>query len=198
MNYRILKKEFGYIASGINEHGRTVELDLTGKETLEEISILFINAKTDIEKEKEKVEEENIILQEENTKLKSIAEELTARYIENKETYDQYEVGKRYKLGDTFIYNNDIYLVISIEEFTAAEEWPPDQAHSLYAKIGAKDTETGLQELYPSTTNLYDQGAIGTFNGRVYKSLWPNNSNPVTDTGWWQDLGTIEEYLGGN
>ena len=129
--------------------------------------------------------------------------------------YPNWEIGKKYN-GPTEVNTTIDVISISIQSYvqhmgklykctqshTSQIDWAPDVAVSLWAEVGVTNPDTGLEELKPSTTNLYATGDIGTWNGRVYESLYPNNGNPPlfedgSPSGWWKDLGTIEEYLNG-
>ena len=112
--------------------------------------------------------------------------------------YEEWTIGKYFNLGDIRRHEDKLYKCIQAHNSQA--DWSPDVAVSLWSQIGITNPDTGLEELVPSTTNLYKAGDIGTWKGRVYKSKYDNNGNePDSQWGadWWEDLGTIEEYLGG-
>lgn len=96
--------------------------------------------------------------------------------------YPAYQVGVAYKIKDIFGYGvndvGDIQLYEVLQDHTSAEQWKPDEANSLYKKIGI-DASTGYPEwVQPlGSTDAYALGDIVSHNGKLWKSL-------VTDNVW--------------
>ena len=94
-----------------------------------------------------------------------------------------YEVGKYYKIGDTFIYAGDYYKVI--QAHTSQRDWIPSTTASLYTKITAPATIATWKQPTGSS-DAYKKGDKVTFNGSTYESLidanvWSPSAYPV---GW--------------
>lgn len=94
-----------------------------------------------------------------------------------------YEIGKRYLIGDTFIYNSELFKVI--QSHTSQIDWIPSSTPSLYLKIVAEGVipdwkqPTGAQDAY----NIGDKVR---FNGMNYQSLINGNvwSPTAYPAGW--------------
>lgn len=154
--------------------------------------------------EKQKVAEEKI---EKEKLLKVIDMTFTNEQKVNNLTiyplWNDYEPYSKYQSIPYVVYpdyvTGKLYKIIA-ETFTSQKDWTPDKAVSLFKEVSLLNEETGLAEIIASSVNIYDVGYIGTFKGRVYKSIYANNGNPPLfedgkSSGWWEDLGTIEEYL---
>lgn len=180
MDFRIVQLNDGIKANGMNDHGRYVEIDLEGTETIQEILQLFEEAKTEIEKEKEKLEEEKkeiesinaVLIQDNNSKAEAI-NALIERYAEFVDTKDEYEVGKLYTVGDTFNYDGIVYAVV--QSHTSQEDWKPELTPSLYKVLRQTEeagTDAVIQE-WVQPTGSHDAYQIGDkviYNGKVYQS----------------------------
>lgn len=113
--------------------------------------------------------------------------------LQNVDLFVEWNAKVYYETGNVVRYNDDLYRVL--QNHQAQPDYSPDLAVSLFVKIGGTDVETGLQELEPSPNNLYKAGDIGVFDSKVWKSKYDDNGNPVdTENGWWEYLGTVEEY----
>ena len=95
----------------------------------------------------------------------------------------QYEVGKYYKIGDTFTYSGDYYKVI--QAHTSQLSWVPSTTAALYTKITAPATIAAWKQPTGST-DAYKKGDKVTFNGSTYESLIDANvwSPTVYPAGW--------------
>lgn len=104
--------------------------------------------------------------------------------------FPKYQVGKAYKVKEVFSYGEngvgDPQLYQVLQNHTAAEEWHPDTATSLYKAIGV--TEGGYAEwVQPlGATDAYNTGDIVSYNGVLYQSTIDGNvwSPEAYPAGW--------------
>lgn len=196
MDFRIIQLSDGIKATGMNDHGRYVELDLQGTETIQEILQLFEEAKTEIEKENEKLEEEkrevesiNAVLIEDNNSKTEAIYALIERYAEFVETKEEYEIGKSYTVGDTFKHQGIVYAVV--QSHTSQEDWRPESTPSLY-KVLRQTEEAGTDAVVQEwvqplgSHDAYMTGDRVVFDDKVYESLIDNNTYSPKDypQGW--------------
>lgn len=104
--------------------------------------------------------------------------------------FPKYEVGKAYKERDVFSYGEnavgDAQLYQVLQAHTSAAEWRPDEAVSLYKKIGV--TEDGYPEwVQPlGASDAYNKGDVVSYNGVLYESLIDGNVwSPVDYPAGW-------------
>lgn len=104
--------------------------------------------------------------------------------------FPKYEVGKAYKERDVFSYGEnavgDAQLYQVLQAHTSAAEWRPDEAVSLYKKIGV--TEDGYPEwVQPlGASDAYNKGDVVSYNGTLYESLIDGNVwSPVDYPAGW-------------
>ena len=118
------------------------------------------------------------------TYQKSISTGIDYFFLKAKEIlFLPYEIGKYYKIGDTFSYLGEYYKVISPN--TSQKDWIPSTTLSLYTKITASTTISAFKQPTGST-DAYKKGDKVTFNGSTYESLidanvWSPSAYPV---GW--------------
>lgn len=199
MDFRIIQLSDGIKANGMNEHGRYVEVDIQGTETIQDILQLFEEAKTEIEKEKERVEAEKAEVEERNAVLiqdnQAKAEAINAlieRYAEFVETKEDYQIGKSYTYGDTFKYQGIVYAVV--QPHTSQADWKPESTPALY-KVLRQTEEAGddavIQE-WVQPTGAHDAYHIGDkvlFNGETYESIIDNNTwSPQDYPQGWEEI----------
>lgn len=104
--------------------------------------------------------------------------------------FPKYEVGKAYKAGDVFSHGEnavgDAQLYKVLQEHTSSEEWLPNEAVSLYKRIGI--TEDGYPEwVQPlGAADAYNTGDVVSYNGTLYESLIDGNVWSPADypSGW--------------
>ena len=160
----------------------------------------------------EKMLQEKQKVAEENTEKEKLLKVLTTTFTDEQKInnltiyplWNDYEAYSKHQDIPYVVYPNYetgvLYKIIA-ETFTSQPDWTPDKAVSLFKEVSLSNKkQTGLAEIIASSVNIYDIGYIGTFKGRVYKSIYANNGNPPLfedgkSSGWWEDLGTIEEYL---
>ena len=74
----------------------------------------------------------------------------------------EYETGKRVR------YNNILYKVL--QDHTSQDDWMPDQAPSLFAKVLIPDENVIPEWEQPESTNPYMTGDKVTHNGKTWVS----------------------------
>lgn len=102
--------------------------------------------------------------------------------------FPKYKVGTAYKVKDVFSYGEnavgDAQLYQVLQDHTAAKEWTPDTATSLYKKVGV--TEEGYPEwVQPlGASDAYNTGDVVCFNGALYRSTCDANVWQPGVYGW--------------
>lgn len=97
--------------------------------------------------------------------------------------YDNYQVGKSYKVDDIFKYEGKLYKVI--QEHTSQENWIPSELPALYLNMMPENV---IPE-WVQPTGIHDAYNVGDkviFEGEVYESTIDNNTWSPTDypQGW--------------
>ena len=103
--------------------------------------------------------------------------------------YPAWRSGVYYKVGIRVLYNGILYKVLTAH--TSQDDWTPDAAPSLFAKVLIPD-ETVIPEWeQPDSTNPYSAGDKVTHNGKTWVSDIDNN---VWEPGvyGWTELNTTE------
>ena len=103
--------------------------------------------------------------------------------------YPAWRSGVNYAAGIRVLYNGALYKVLTAH--TSQDDWTPDAAPSLYAKVLIPD-ETVIPEWeQPDSTNPYSAGDKVTHNGKTWVSDIDNN---VWEPGvyGWTELNTTE------
>lgn len=78
-----------------------------------------------------------------------------------------------YFVGDRVRYNQILYKVL--QNHTSQENWTPEAAPSLYAKVLIPDPDVIPDWEQPDSTNPYMIGDKVRFEGHVYESTIDNN-----------------------
>lgn len=97
-------------------------------------------------------------------------------FVEHWKTNTAYEVGKRVN------YNGIIYKCLTTH--TSQDNWTPDAAPSLWAKVLIPDTEVIPKWDQPDSTNGYEIGDKVTHNGVTWESTVDNNVWEPGVYGW--------------
>lgn len=100
--------------------------------------------------------------------------------------------GVAYKTGDRIRYKGLLYKVLMFHY--SQDDWMPDVAHSLYARVVVVSTDeegNPTDEIpewtQPDSANPYMKGDKVKFNGETYESLIDNNSwSPEEYSAGWQ------------
>ena len=93
--------------------------------------------------------------------------------------YPVYEVGKKYKADEMFIYGEnavgDPQLYRVVQEHTAQVDWTPDKTPALYTPIGLDAEGHPIWSKPTGSHDAYNMGDIVDYNGTLYKSLIDGN-----------------------
>ena len=98
--------------------------------------------------------------------------------------YDNYQVGKSYKVDDIFKHENKLYKVI--QEHTSQEDWIPSELPALYLNMMPENV---IPEWVQPTGahDAYNVGDRVIFEGKVYESLIDSNTwSPIAYPAGWK------------
>ena len=96
--------------------------------------------------------------------------------------YPAWRSGVDYAVGIRVLYNGILYKVLTVH--TSQDDWTPDAAPSLFAKVLIPD-ETVIPEWeQPDSTNPYSAGDKVTHNGKTWVSDIDNNVWEPGVYGW--------------
>ena len=80
---------------------------------------------------------------------------------------------KTYKEGQRLNYGGSLYKVL--QAHTSQDDWAPDVAPSLFAKVLIPNANVIPEWEQPDSTNPYSKGDRVTHNGKSWESLVDNN-----------------------
>ena len=100
---------------------------------------------------------------------------------ESPELFEKWETGIEYELGDRRAYKNVLYSCL--QSHTSQDDWTPDVAVSLWAKVLNPGPEIPEWE-QPSSTNPYMKGDKVRHNDKVWVSDIDNNVWEPGVYGW--------------
>lgn len=86
---------------------------------------------------------------------------------------EKWKSGKPYSVGKRLEHNGTIYKVL--QDHTSQDDWTPDAAPSLFAKVLIPDANVIPEWEQPDSTNPYMAGGKVTHNGKTWESLIDNN-----------------------
>ena len=99
--------------------------------------------------------------------------------LEVASVFPKYEVGKAYKTKDVFSYGvnavGDAQLYTVLQDHTAAAEWTPDTAISLYKPIGVTEDGVAVWVQPLGASDAYNTGDRVSYNGTIYESTIDGN-----------------------
>ena len=104
--------------------------------------------------------------------------------------YDQWKVGKSYKVDEYLIYGiNDVgdpQLYKVVQAHTSQADWTPNVTASLYVAIGLDESGYPVWSQPTGAHDAYNIGDIVNYNGTLYESLIDGNvySPDAYPTGW--------------
>ena len=103
--------------------------------------------------------------------------------VDTPELFPMWNPSAHYIDGDRVCYEGKLYKVIQGHD--AQADWNPKEAVALFAEIlpGQEGTEIGEWK-QPDSTNTYALGARVYHNGKLWESLYPNNSWEPGVFGW--------------
>lgn len=96
--------------------------------------------------------------------------------------YPAWKESKSYTVGERIRYNGILYKVL--QAHTSQEDWTPDVAVSLFAKVLISDPSTIPVWEQPESTNPYKKGDKVTHNGSTWVSTVDNNVWEPGVYGW--------------
>ena len=96
--------------------------------------------------------------------------------------YPAWKESKSYTVGERIRYNGILYKVL--QAHTSQEDWTPDVAVSLFAKVLISDPTTIPAWEQPESTNPYKKGDKVTHNGFTWVSTVDNNVWEPGVYGW--------------
>lgn len=96
--------------------------------------------------------------------------------------HDSWHSEKSYATGDVVKYNGNLYRCL--QDHTSQNDWTPDAAPSLWAKILIPDPEVIPEWEQPESTNPYNKGDKVTHNGKTWVSDVDNNVWEPGVYGW--------------
>ncbi len=109
----------------------------------------------------------------------SVTDELA---LESAPIYPIWRSGESYTVGERIRYNDVLYKVL--QAHTSQEDWTPDVAVSLFAKVLISDPSTIPAWEQPESTNPYKKGDKVTHNGFTWISTADNNVWEPGVYGW--------------
>lgn len=96
--------------------------------------------------------------------------------------YPAWRSGTAYATGERVQYGGTLYKVL--QAHTAQDDWTPDAAVSLFAKVLIPDATTIKEWEQPDSTNPYMKGDKVTNNGSTWVSTIDNNVWAPGVYGW--------------
>lgn len=96
--------------------------------------------------------------------------------------YPAWRSGVEYPSGKRVLYNAVLYRVL--QAHTSQDDWTPDTAVSLFAKVLIPDPGTISPWEQPGSTNPYMAGDKVTHNGKTWVSDIDNNVWSPGEYGW--------------
>lgn len=96
--------------------------------------------------------------------------------------YPAWQANKSYVTGDRIRYNDVLYKVL--QAHTSQDDWTPDAAVSLFAKVLISDPNTIPAWVQPDSTNPYQKGDKVTHSGSTWVSTIDNNVWEPGVYGW--------------
>lgn len=96
--------------------------------------------------------------------------------------YPAWRSGTAYATGERVQYGGTLYKVL--QNHTAQDDWTPNAAASMFAKVLIPDATTIPEWEQPDSTNPYMQGDKVTYNGKTWVSTIDNNVWAPGVYGW--------------
>lgn len=96
--------------------------------------------------------------------------------------YPAWRSGVAYRSGQRVIFYGVLYKVL--QDHTSQDDWTPDAAPSLFARVLIPDVETIPEWVQPDSTNTYSKGDRVTHNGKTWVSDIDINSWEPGVYGW--------------
>lgn len=96
--------------------------------------------------------------------------------------YPAWRSGVANTTGQRVLYRGVLYKVL--QNHTSQDDWTPDAAPSLFARVLIPDGETIPEWVQPDSTNPYAKGDKVTHNGKTWVSDYDNNVWEPGVFGW--------------
>lgn len=96
--------------------------------------------------------------------------------------YPAWRSGVDYVTGQRVLHGGVLYK--ALQGHTSQDDWTPDAAPSLFAKVLIPDAETIPEWEQPDSTNPYSKGDKVTHNGKTWVSDYDNNVWEPGVFGW--------------
>ena len=96
--------------------------------------------------------------------------------------YPAWRPGVNYVTGQRVLHVGVLYK--ALQDHTSQDDWTPDAAPSLFAKVLIPDAETIPEWEQPDSTNPYSKGDKVTHNGKTWISDIDNNVWEPGVYGW--------------
>ena len=113
-------------------------------------------------------------------KLRGLATDEMSLQVPN--LYPAWKVGVAYVAGERVLFNEILYKVLL--NHTSQEDWNPEVAPSLFAKVLIPDENVVPEWEQPDSTNTYKKGDKVTHNGKIWVSTVDTNSWEPGVYGW--------------
>lgn len=113
-------------------------------------------------------------------KLRGLATDEMSLQVPN--LYPVWKVGVNYMAGDRVLFNDILYKVLL--GHVSQEDWKPEVAPSLFAKVLIPDENVITEWEQPDSTNTYKKGDKVTHNGKIWVSVADTNSWEPGVYGW--------------
>lgn len=104
------------------------------------------------------------------------------KILEYPDYVEKWKSGVNYDAGKRLAHNGTIYKVL--QDHTSQDDWTPDAASSLFAKVLIPDPDTIPEWEQPDSMNTYRKGDKVTHNGKIWVSDVDNNSWEPGVYGW--------------
>ncbi len=102
--------------------------------------------------------------------------------LEAVEMFPWWKSGKTYAVGDRVRYGDGLWRCLIGHE--AQDDWTPDQAPSLWARVLIPDPEVIPEWVQPESTNPYNAGDKVRHNGKIWVSDLDGNVWEPGIYGW--------------
>lgn len=113
-------------------------------------------------------------------KLRGLATDEMSLQVPN--LYPVWKVGVNYMTGDRVLFNDILYKVLF--GHVSQEDWIPEVAPSLFAKVLIPDENVIPEWEQPDSTNTYKKGDKVAHNGKIWVSTVDTNSWEPGVYGW--------------
>lgn len=100
--------------------------------------------------------------------------------------YPAWQSGVDYVTGQRVLHGGVLYK--ALQDHTSQDDWTPDAAPSLFAKVLIPDAETIPEWEQPDSTNPYSKGDKVTHNGKTWVSTIDNNVWEPGTVEYWKEV----------